>query len=186
MEARKSGIDERYTYFDYVKWDDDTRWELINGVPYMMASPNHVHQEILMALSSELHQFLKGKPCKVYPAPLDVRLSHKKKDDNVVQPDIVILCDKNKLDDRSITGVPDMIIEILSPSNPSHDTLRKLNLYRKYGVGEYWIVRPDDKIVYVHILKDGEYNVTTYERADSVPVKTLEGCTINLADIFTE
>jgi Uma2 family endonuclease len=177
--------DEYYTYDDYASWPDDVRYELIEGVPYMMSpAPSRVHQEISGSIFNQLYNYLDGKQCNVYDAPFDVRLNADEEDDTVVQPDILVVCDQDKLDDKGAKGAPDVIVEILSPSTASHDSLVKLNLYRKYGVKEYWIVDPVSKVVTVHLLKKGEYVTTAYGEEDTAPVTTLKGCEINLAKVF--
>ena len=133
----------RYTYADYMAWEDGERWEIIEGVPYLMSpAPTWVHQGISGELFLQIATFLKGKPCKVYAAPFDVRLfpADDDSDDTVVQPDIVVVCDRSKLDRSGCRGAPDMLVEILSPSTARHDQLVKLQLYKKAGVREYWIV----------------------------------------------
>ena len=177
---------ERYTYTDYYSWDDDKRRELIDGVPYAMAAPGRRHQEILGNLQYQLYGFLKGKPCKVFTAPCDVRLNADTYDDTVVQPDLLVVCDKSKLNDRGCVGGPDMVIEILSPSTLLHDMVIKFRWYLNAGVREYWIVDPDSKIVTVYILKNGEYVTHAYSSDETAPVFILDGCTINLTEIFAE
>ena len=105
-----------FTYKDYARWDDDIRYELIDGVPYAMASPSRLHQKISGRIFRQLANFLRGKSCEVYAAPLDVRLNPHTFDNIVVQPDILVVCDESKYDDKSIKGAPDFIIEILSPT----------------------------------------------------------------------
>lgn len=179
--------DNYYTYADYLTWSDDERYELIDGVPYaMVPAPGRTHQEFLMALSNQLYNFLKGKPCKVYPAPFDVRLAADKEDDTVVQPDITVICDRDKLDKRGCKGVPDMAVEILSPSTARHDRHVKFQLYQRFGVREYWVVDPETKTVQTHLLKDGKYFTNTYGEEDTAPVGVLEGCEINLKEVFEE
>jgi len=158
-EVREAQVDynKRYTYSDYIKWDDDNRWELIDGVPYMMSAPNRQHQEILGNLHLLFGNYLKGKSCDVYFAPFDVRLNWDTLDNIVVQPDLVIICDHSVLDKAGCKGVPDMVVEILSPSTSRYDQTLKLSTYKKAGINEYWIVYPEDKAVAVHILKDNEY-----------------------------
>jgi Uma2 family endonuclease len=176
---------EYYTYDDYASWPDDVRYELIDGVPYMMSpAPLRVHQEISGEIFVQIHSFLDGKQCEVYNAPFDVRLNADEEDDTVVQPDILVVCDPDKLDDKGAKGAPDFVAEILSPSTASHDALVKLNLYRRYGVREYWIVDPVSKIVTVHLLKNGEYVTTAYGENDVAPVSILEGCDIDLGKVF--
>ena len=177
--------DNHYTYADYAQWDDDTRCELIDGVPYAMAAPSIAHQRICSELHGQLWQFLKGKPCEVFAAPVDVCLNAAgDEDDIVVQPDILIVCDKSKLDGKSVNGAPDMVIEILSPSTASRDCIIKHQKYMKAGVREYWIVDPDSKTVQVIIPKDDKYEINTYTASGSIPVHVLEGCAINLTEVF--
>ena len=107
-------------------------------------------------------------------------------DDTVVQPDLVVICDHSKLSGTGCVGAPDMVIEILSPSTARNDRTLKFDIYRRSGVREYWIVDPDTKTVSVHVLKSGEYVTRAYTDADSVAVHVLEGCTINLADVFED
>jgi len=177
---------KRYTYADYLTWDDDTRWELIDGVPYMMSAPSRVHQELSGSLYTQLAVFLKGKSCKVYYAPFDVRLNADTLDNTVVQPDIVIVCDRTKLDKAGCAGVPDMVVEILSPSTSRYDRTLKFSTYLKSGVHEYWVVDPESKTLAVHLLRDGEYVTRAYTDEDTVPVCVLEGCIIDLAAVFEE
>ena len=179
--------DKRYTYADYASWDDDARYELIDGIAYMMSpAPGRRHQGIGGNIFAHLWNFLRGKPCKVYDAPFDVRLNAADDDDTVVQPDIVVVCDQAKLDDKGCNGAPDLVVEILSPSTASRDRVLKFNKYLQAGVREYWIVDPDSKTVLTHMLKDGQYMTRAYAEADTVPVHVLDGCTISLPDVFAE
>ena len=177
--------DQRYAYADYYEWDDGERWELINGAPYLMSpSPLRAHQKISMELARQLATFLKGKPCEIFAAPFDVRLNADTYDDTVVQPDLLIVCDRSKLDDKCCVGAPDMVIEILSPSTWRHDKFVKFHVYRKAGVREYWIVDPDAETVQVCILENGKYVTTMYGDSDIVSVHILDGCTVNLREVF--
>ncbi|MDR0310408.1 MAG: Uma2 family endonuclease, partial [Acidobacteriota bacterium] len=121
-------------------------------------------------------------------APFDVRLNADTYDDTVVQPDLLVVCDRSKPDGKCCVGVPDMIIEILSPSSGRHDKLVKFHLYQKAGVREYWIVDPETKTVQVCILENGKYVTTMYgdTDTDTVPVHVLDGCVIGLKDVFEE
>jgi Uma2 family endonuclease len=174
----------RYTYADYLEWDDDERYELIDGEAYMLAAPSRIHQDISMALSTALYNFLEGKPCKVYAAPFAVRLfpAEDETDDTVVEPDISVVCDSSKLDDRGCKGAPDLIIEIASPSTARYDRIVKFNKYREAGVREYWIAEPEERAVFAYTLKNGEYTAAVYEKTATSAV--LPGCDIDLAAIF--
>ncbi|MDI6916038.1 MAG: Uma2 family endonuclease [Desulfitobacteriaceae bacterium] len=182
---------EKYTYADYLTWPEDERWEIIDGVAYMQAAPTPTHQEILMELARQIANYLTGKPCKVYPAPFCVRLT---KDDErknegitkVVEPDITVVCDKSKIDEKGCNGAPDMIIEIISPSSTKRDRFIKFNAYEKAGIKEYWIVEPDVKIVSVFVLQhNGSYGrQNVYSEEDRIQVNLFPDLTIDLKSIF--
>jgi len=178
---------ETYTYEDYCTWGDETRWELIHGVPYAMApAPSSGHQDVSGNLFYKIKGFLSGKPCKIFSAPFDVRLDATGADDTVCQPDLTIICDRSKIDMKGCKGVPDMVIEIVSPSTARHDRLIKYNLYRQFGVREYWIVDPESKNVSVNLLENGRYFGMVYGETDTAPVGVLPGCEIDLQDVFAE
>ncbi|MDR1211598.1 MAG: Uma2 family endonuclease, partial [Spirochaetaceae bacterium] len=122
-----------YTYADFLEWDEGERYEIIDGEAYMMATPSRMHQKVSMALSTTLYTYLEGKPCEVYAAPFSVRLfpAEDNSDDTVVEPDITVVCDTSKLDDRGCNGAPDFIVEIASPSNSRYDRIVKFNKYRE-------------------------------------------------------
>lgn len=192
MTAMRPDIPKVYSYADYLGWDEGERIELIDGVPYMMTqAPLRVHQEILFELGRQFGNALKDRTCKGYVAPFDVRLSEDQNlsDDEiftVVQPDLVVVCDSSKLDKRGCHGAPDLVIEIISPSTASHDYIRKMELYEKHGVKEYWIVHPTDQVVMVHILEKGQYQKPKiYDREASVQVHILPDIEIILSDLFT-
>jgi len=174
-----------YTYADYASWEDDIRCELIYGEIVVMDAPSFDHQRILTELIRQLANFLVGNKCVVVPAPFDVCIFGKGDDDTtVVQPDIVVICDKTVLDKKRCNGAPDFVVEILSPSTAKYDKQRKLNIYVKAGVRECWIVDPDNKNVSVYI-HDKEYvSLGYYENDETVPVHVLEGCEITLKDVF--
>jgi Uma2 family endonuclease len=178
--------DKHYTYEDYSTWDEKVRCELIDGVVYTMTAPSRVHQYICTALSYQLFGFLKGKSCEVYVAPFDVRLNADDGDDTVLQPDILVICDKEKLDPKGCQGSPDLVVEISSPSSKTYDKILKFNKYLQAGVREYWIVDPDCRIVDVYVLENGKYVASAYSEEDMLPVSVLEGCVITLADIYPE
>ena len=197
----------KYTYSDYCLWDDGKRWELIDGVPYEMSpAPTRKHQEISGALLNQLYNFLKNKPCEVYAAPFDVRLNADEDDDIVVQPDIVVVCDRSKLDDKGCKGAPDLVIEILSPASMRMDSIIKPEKYRQAGVREYWMVDPKTCSVWALVM-NGCFCLTNYCYAKDVfsdeekspeklhftlyytaeaPVSVLPGCVIDLKEVFLE
>lgn len=182
MQQRK---DAGFTYADYAAWDGPERYELVDGVPYMMSpSPGSAHQRISVELVRQFANYLKGKTCQVFGAPFDVRLNADAGDDTVVQPDLVIICDPKRIDARGCRGVPDMVVEILSPSSGRHDQVVKFNLYRKAGVREYWIVDPEARTVLAYWLKDGEYVGRNYDETGEVAVGVLEDCVIDLGEVF--
>jgi len=176
----------KYTYADYANWSDGKRYELIDGEVYMMSpAPSVNHQEISVNLVFQFATFLKGKTCKVFSAPFDVRLNADAEDDTVVQPDISIVCDPDKIKNgKNCKGAPDMIIEILSPSSARRDQFYKFNQYLAAGVKEYWIVYPETKTVQAYTLTEGQYVGRAYCDADMITVSVLEDCQINLADVF--
>jgi Uma2 family endonuclease len=152
IPARK--LDERYTYTDYLTWDDNYRCELIGGEVWDMSpAPNLKHQNISRNFSSRLFNFLDGKKCIPFAAPTDVVLD----EDNVVQPDILVVCDRSKLTDACVKGAPELIVEILSPSTGLKDRREKKALYERFGVQEFILVDPANEIVERYTLKDGRY-----------------------------
>jgi Uma2 family endonuclease len=179
--------DRHYTYADILQWDEGVRYELYEGKAIMMAAPMRLHQAILMEISSQMHIFLKGKPCEVYPAPFGVRLFPKKNNSDkfYFEPDIVVVCDPSKLDDRGCNGAPDLVVEILSPSTVKYDLLYKFNKYLEAGVREYWIVDPDEKTLDVYLLEGNRYVFSNYRGAAVVPSTVLPGFSLELKNIFT-
>ena len=177
---KKNSKNERYTYADYLTWDDDVRYELIDGVAYLLASPSRKHQDISRELLLSIGNHLKGKSCMVYHAPFDVRLDA----DTVLQPDLLVVCDKSKLDGKACLGAPDLVIEILSASTVQRDRVSKYHKYLQAGVREYWIVEPEGRVVDVFTLEDGKYIHYAYSDSDVISSHVLEGCDVNLAEVF--
>jgi len=154
-----------FTYRDYVSWPDDERWELIDGVAYdMCAAPSRYHQDISMVLSRRIGDFFFGKPCRAYHAPFDVILPDEDEglEDsvNVVQPDLVVICDERKLVRQGCLGPPDLVVEIISPYTSQKDQKEKFELYERAGVREYWIVHPGDRAVAAYVRgADGKFGI---------------------------
>ena len=153
-----------YTYDDYLKFTDDKPVEIIDGrISAISPAPSRIHQKILMDIAYEIKNYIKinNGECEVYPAPFDVVLKNEDENvstsKNIVQPDISVICDKSKLTDKGCIGSPDMIVEVVSPYNPSNDYIRKLSLYEQFKVREYWIVNPMEKNILVYILTDNGY-----------------------------
>ena len=184
----------KYTYADYLTWPNDERYELLDGVPYMMSSPNEWHQWVIKYIHRQLEDQLEDQPCETYMAPLDVRLFHDAHDDNeekdqsdttVVQPDIFIVCDESKIKGLNYCkGPPNLIIEVVSPSTEHIDSGKKRSLYEKAGVPEYWIITHDKLRVYC--LKKGSYMEETFWLKDSdlIELKSFRNIRINFSGIL--
>lgn len=160
-----------YTEEDYYNLPETIRAELIEGnLIYNQAAPSRIHQAILSELHTVINNYIKskGRTCRVYPAPFAVKLLENRK--TIVEPDISVICDRNKLTERGCSGAPDWIIEIVSPGNPSHDYILKLNLYANAGVREYWIVDPCKERIFVYHLERERFEVETYTFHDCIPV----------------
>jgi len=183
-----------YTYADYYSWRFEERLELIKGKIFRMSpAPTGNHQLISGNIFSDLHVFLKGKSCKVFQAPFDVRLvrseTSDKKVKNVVQPDVCVICDLTKMaDTRSCLGAPEIVVEVLSPGNNKKEIKIKYDLYEEFGVKEYWIVYPGEQSMIRYILnKNGKF--VTEGRAltlgDKLTTPILPGFELALDDVFS-
>lgn len=193
METLKLDLNKRYTYADYLTWMDDVRRELFNGfIQLMSPAPSIKHQTISFSLSRLLGNYLVGKTCKGFAAPSDVRFPiNKNKGDEtiytVVQPDIYVVCDLSKLDDRGCLGAPDFIIEIVSPKNSKRDTKDKFEIYQQHGVLEYWIVNPNDENANVFVLdENGKFQFGgIFAGDDKIPVHIFDGdLKVDLTEVF--
>ena len=193
METLNLDLKKRYTYADYLTWMDNVRRELYNGFIKMMSpSPSAKHQETSFNLSGILRNYLIHKQCKGFAAPSDVRLpKNKDKDDKIiytiVQPDIYVVCDLSKLDDRGCLGAPDFVIEITSAQNSKRDVKEKFEIYQEHGVREYWIVNPNDENVTVFVLdENGKFQFSgMYAGDDKIPVNIFDGALkIDLTEVF--
>ena len=161
---------QRHTYGDYLEWSRDYGDEIIDGVAYVREppSPSRTHQKLVVALTYELCRALEGSSCWVYVAPFDVRLPRSDetddKIDTVVQPDVFIVCDPGKTDERGVRGAPDWLAEVLSPSTASYDQRVKIPLYERAGVPEVWLVHPTDLTLAIYRLEDGRYGRPIYQK----------------------
>ena len=182
--------EDHSTYADYKDWElkPGERYEIIYGKTSAMPAPNTFHQSILMELLKQIAVFLTGKKCRVYPAPFDVRLFYEEdeSDDTVVQPDISVICDREKLGKEGCRGAPDLVVEILSPSNTAIEMQRKFNVYREAGVREYWVLDGEEKTLTVYLFEGEKVITRTYGEKDFVPVAVLEGLSVELAPVFAE
>ena len=172
-----------YTIDDIYALPDGQRAELIDGQMYMMSPPNTNHQRISYSFARKVSDYIDRKKgnCEVFLAPFAVFLNQ----DNVnyVEPDISIICDKQKLSDRGCEGAPDWIIEIVSPGNSSHDYIRKLNLYADAGAQEYWIVNPINHTVLVYHLEESKFEVSSYTFQDKIKVNIYDDLWINFQEV---
>lgn len=173
-----------FTEDDYYSLPEDIRAEVINGQIYYQAAPSRLHQEILTFLFKNIANFIDSKNgiCRIYPAPFAVKL-FENDPTTIVEPDISVICNSDKLTDRGCTGAPDFIIEIISPANPEHDYIYKLQLYAAAGVREYWIVDPHKERIFVYYLEQSKFEVETFTFHDKIKVNIYDELFINFPDI---
>ena len=173
---------EPVTLEQYEALPEEKRAEVFDGILYDMASPSQIHQSISMQLSTVINNYILRKkgPCSIFSAPFDVKLSDSPL--IIVQPDIMVVCDKNKLDEKRCNGAPDFIIEIVSPANPSDDYIRKLYYYKNYEVREYWIVDPRRKVITVNYFENNIVSVQ-YPFDSVIKVNIFDDLLINFSDI---
>ena len=192
MTINDLDLSKSYTYADYLTWQFDEYVELIKGKVYRMSpAPMRRHQYVSGKIFNLFTNFLDGKPCQVYSAPFDVRFVmsdyNNESITTVVQPDVCVVCDSNKLDDYGCIGAPDLIVEIISKGSAKKDLDDKFHLYEYFGVKEYWVVFPTDKFVSVYELYDGLYKLRAdYEPGQNIPVGIFEGFEIDATKIFSE
>jgi Uma2 family endonuclease len=193
MKVEEPDLSLSYTYADYLTWNLPEMVELIHGKVYKMSpAPSSNHQTVSGQLFLSIGLFLKGKKCKIFSAPFDVRLPGKRgKSDKdivtVVQPDICVICDPSKIDERGCLGAPDWVIEILSKNSSSKDLREKFEAYEEAGVKEYWVVHPMDQTILVYTLNNNrkyEGRLKPYVRTDKISPQTLPGLLIDLTEIF--
>jgi Uma2 family endonuclease len=191
MPQAQRQLDTQFTYGDYRTWPDEERWELIDGVAYDMSpAPGFRHQSVSSELVIQFGTHLRNSPCRVLAAPFDVRLPQSDEADDdidtVVQPDLVVVCDRNKLDEKGCRGAPDLVIEILSPHTAHKDLNEKFLLYERSGVKEYWIVHSLDRTVIVFRLEGESFGrPTMFAGEDSIPVPLLGELVIDLKQAFS-
>jgi len=193
MDTLNLDLSKRYSYADYLTWMDDVRRELFDGVVVELTTPWTKHTQVSVHLITIIGNYLVGKKIHAYHALFDVRLFQdegKTRDDQiytVVQPDLSIITDLSKLDDRGCLGAPDLIIEIVSLKNPKRDLKDKFEIYQEHGVREYWIVNPYDENVTVFILDENSkfQFVGMYAEDDKIPVNIFNGdLKIDLREVF--
>ncbi|TDG36653.1 Uma2 family endonuclease [Pedobacter changchengzhani] len=180
-----------YSYANYLNWLFDDRIELIKGKIFKMSpAPSRVHQKISIRILNPLVNFLKGEVCEVYSAPFDVRFPKESKADKdvftVLQPDICVVCDKNKLDDRGCIGAPDIVVEILSPGNTKMELLHKYKVYEEFGVKEYWVVSQSDQNILIYTLNGlGKFEPSKqFTLSEKITSSVLPGFELKLDDVF--
>ncbi|MDR2491149.1 MAG: Uma2 family endonuclease [Spirochaetaceae bacterium] len=179
-----------FTYADYKNWElaEGDRYELLDGEAFAMAAPDAYHQAILTELVIQIGVYLRGKACKVYPAPYDVRpfYAEDESDNVVVQPDITVVCDEKKRGKAGCLGAPDLVVEVLSPSNSAIEMQRKFDIYRESGVREFWVVNPTYKTLSAYIFSNDTVLLRTYRQNDVVKPHIFPDLEIQLEPVFAE
>lgn len=182
-----------YSYADYLTWQFDQAVELVRGKIFPMSAPNRRHQGISRELNGVFYNHFKGDSCSFYAAPFDVRLYDKRKSEKanrdvltVIQPDICVICDSDKLDDKGCLGAPDLVVEILSPGNSSKEMKLKKLLYEESGVREYWIIDPEHETAFqFHLIEAVAYSpATIYASDDVLNCVIFPGLTVSLTEVF--
>lgn len=180
-----------YTYEDYLAWTTEERFELIKGRVFRMgAAPSVSHHNISVHLGIRLYNFLNGKSCQVFFAPFDVRLARtslkNKEVTTVVQPDLCVVCDPAKIDEKGCMGAPDIVVEVISPGNSKKKLRNKFEVYQESGVQEYWIIFPGERIVTVHTLSNEKIYTTPeyFTEEDILTTPVLPGFEVSIREIF--
>jgi Uma2 family endonuclease len=191
MQLADLDINGTYTYANYLKWTFEERIELIKGKLFKMSpAANPSHQRISAKLLSTLHNYLEGKTCEVFHAPFDVRFPTKSKEDvdiiTVLQPDLCVICDASKIDEKGCLGAPDIVVEILSPSNSKKELKFKYQVYQESGVLEYWVVIPTERFVTIYTLVNGVFvSAAPLTDDDVLTSSVLPGFSISVSDLFS-
>jgi Uma2 family endonuclease len=177
-----------YTYADYLTWKFQERVELIFGKIFRMSpAPTSKHQHAVTVITATIFQFLKGRACKVFPAPFDVMLPLENVKNNVVQPDVTVICNPSIITAKGCEGVPDVVVEIVSKSSVTRDLHEKYKLYELAGVREYWVVHPQDKTLIIFLLEDGQYKpAKPLTKGDVAASTVLPGLTVDLDELFMD
>jgi Uma2 family endonuclease len=185
-------LTKQYSYADYLTWQFAERVELFKGYVRQMSAPTPNHQRVSIALTTLMNNFFWKGSCEMFYAPFDVRLYNRTKSGladkdvyTVVQPDICVICDPAKIDNKGCNGAPDLVVEILSPSNPGTDLKDKYQLYEENGVGEYWIVYPNDAVLHQFVRQAGKYvPYGVYTRTDALSAFLFPELSIPLEEVF--
>lgn len=185
-------FDGTYSYNDYLNWTFEERVELIRGKVFnLSSSPGTMHQLILGEIFVQISNHLRHTISKVFLSPFDVRLNSTKENDyskihNVVQPDICVICNPEKIDSKGCIGAPDLIVEVLSPGNTDKEMKEKFEIYEENGVKEYWLVEPDHHIVLVYKLnEDGKFiGLKPFTESEILTSEVVEGFEVLVKDIF--
>lgn len=186
-------LEATYTYADYLLWQFDERVELLRGKIKQMSAPSMKHQRLVTRLTREVANALWKTPCQTFVAPFDVRLTRTQKASNrevttVVQPDLCVICDAGKLDEKGCIGAPDLVIEVLSPGNSRTEMKDKFELYQESGVLEYWIVSPIEKTIQVWVLdKTGHYiGKQPKVEGDILTTPIVPNLALDLSEVFMD
>lgn len=175
--------DRRVSFEQYQSWTDERRHEVIDGEPLVMAAPSLRHQLLVVSFTTAFRNALRGHKCKVLAAPCDVKLSKW----DVVQPDLLVVCDPAQLQGTHVEGPPALVVEILSPSSWRHDRIRKLNFYRDFGIPEYWVVSPDEPWLEVLRLEGDGYRLGgVYSYQGRIVSPGIPALNLSLAELFED
>jgi len=192
MQLSDLDVDKTYTYADYLQWTFDERLELIKGKIFKMSpAPGSVHQRLSHRLSRWIGNYLDDKKCEVFFAPFDVRLPRTSKDNKqivtVVQPDVCVICDPKKVDEKGCLGAPDIVVEILSPGNNKKELQNKYEVYEEAGVLEYWIIQPVEKTFMRYVLVDNQFQPSRLLTAGQhIETPILPGFVLDLEELFAD
>ena len=181
----------KYSYADYLTWQMDEMVEIIKGRIFKpaAAAPRRIHQEVTLKVARKFADYLDQKPCKIFVAPFDVRLPVKSKKnediDTVVQPDICIVYDPEKIDELGCLGAPDLVVEILSPGNNKKELQNKYEVYEESGIKEYWVIHPNECTLIIYTLVDGKYYASKiFTHGDKVTSQAVKGFVLDLEEVF--